>query len=260
MAFRTSFGVTVGWVGLFATGVVTVACGRTVGIGSDQDDAAVRGCSGGAAFCDQSDADVNPDGGTLVDGAPVPPASDGVVACPFGLSVDAGSTSTRTYARSCSSPADCAIAYHREDCCGTERALGVSVSEKSRFVASGGICGDVGPLCSCPALLPLAADDERSTKSDHSDIDVRCVEGACEAYVTTFACGDQSCDSRTQYCDALTPGIALADGGTPPIFYTCKNAPAACAAAPTCACIAPTFPGATCVEPKGRVSVTRMGI
>ncbi|MGH7295315.1 MAG: hypothetical protein ACRELB_10290 [Polyangiaceae bacterium] len=56
-----------------------------------------------------------------------------------------------------------------------------------------------------------------------------------------FACGSHTCTGQ-QFCEVQPPGIAFADGGTPPTAYTCTTVPPACAASPTCACIESTIP------------------
>lgn len=239
-----------------------LACGKTVGIGSDREDAVgPADCGDGATFCtDGGPSDASVDATALDAGSPA--VDDGVVACPYGLPPDGGPApaSTKTYHRSCSTKASCAIGYHLADCCGRAVALGVEASEKPRFEANGRICGNSFVTCDCAAGPTLVEDGEASRSADNSDIDVACVAGACRTYVTNFACGSQSCDSRTQYCDALMPGIALPDGGAPPILYSCRPIPAACTTTPSCACITSTLSTATCTEAKGRVTVTRQGI
>jgi hypothetical protein len=69
------------------------------------------------------------------------------------------------------------------------------------------------------------------------------------------------CDSRTEYCESILPGIRFPDGGTPPTSYTCQPLPASCIGSATCACVAPgaTLP-TTCSDANGRVTVQRAGI
>jgi hypothetical protein len=55
-----------------------------------------------------------------------------------------------------------------------------------------------------------------------------------------FACGTTTC-AGDQFCEVQPPGIAFADGSTPPTAYTCASTPAQCAASPTCACIESTL-------------------
>lgn len=77
-----------------------------------------------------------------------------------------------------------------------------------------------------------------------------------------FACGTQSCDSSTHYCDGLTSGIPFPDGGAAPTQFACKPYPAACTAKASCACIctAPPNPCGSCSESNGEVTVIRQGI
>jgi hypothetical protein len=139
-------------------------------------------------------------------------------------------------------------------------ALGIDPSEKPRFEAPGNICGNSLAVCTCPNGPPQAEDGEKSNFQDGHDMDVACVDGTCQAYVTSFACGARLCDSRTQYCESFTGGIPLPDGGPPATSYSCQPIPAACTTTPRCPCITAGQSGAFCGEEKGRVKVSRLGI
>jgi hypothetical protein len=84
-----------------------------------------------------------------------------------------------------------------------------------------------------------------------------------------FACGSVTC-SGGQFCEVQPPGIASADGGTPPTGYTCVFVPPACAASPTCSCIESTLspsdtcsthiPGVSCMaDGEGHVTIDCIG-
>ena len=93
-------------------------------------------------------------------------------------------------------------------------------------------------------------------------------DGGIDAAATTFGCGLATCTTRQSYCYSYTPGVP---GGTP--SRTCKPISAACASAPTCACVCPPLssgpPGScqgegisascTCTETNGQVVVTCLG-
>jgi hypothetical protein len=204
-------------------------------------------------------------------GAPAP--VDGVVLCPFGLPDDAGGpdAATQTYRRDCTTASDCAIGVHLNNCCGQQIALGVRASEKPRFDDGGG-CGGEPALCECAPGPTLTDDGETTSYNDPVAVTCTmencnsypCTIGRCQSYPAQFACGSNMCDSRTQFCQAYLPGILAADAGGPSIYYQCAPLPAACAAAPSCACV--TAAGGQqvvdhCDEGKhGRVTVTYAGI
>ena len=248
---------------LVTTLAPALACGRVVGLGSDEQETFQNGeCGPGKTVCVDGGAAPTFD---AADSAAMDrgraPVGEGVVKCPFGMPLpgDPSPGMTKTYRRSCATKADCAIGLHVNDCCGTLIALGVETADKPRFDANGNICGNSFPVCACAAGRTVV-DGEMSMFADHHDVDVRCVANACETYLPSFACGERTCDSRTQFCEAFQAGVALPDGGMPPTSYTCSPIPAACAATPDCACITAGTSGVTCAEPKGRVTVTRQGI
>ena len=75
----------------------------------------------------------------------------------------------------------------------------------------------------------------------------------------TFACGSTTC-STSQYCYQFHAGVQPADPNV-----GCNDMPAACAAAPSCACLvansgSPCGTGATCSEQDGGFTVTCLGI
>ena len=84
-----------------------------------------------------------------------------------------------------------------------------------------------------------------------------------------FACGSTTCASD-QFCEVQPPGIAFADGSTPPTAYTCMDLPVQCAGSPTCACIESTLgsqdtcstqtPGVSCIDDgAGHVTIDCLG-
>jgi hypothetical protein len=71
-----------------------------------------------------------------------------------------------------------------------------------------------------------------------------------------FACGNAGCDPTTSYCQVVTGGPVLTDGGSG--GFSCIPLPSSCTAgAATCACVqAVQGIGCGCVEAVGDVTVT----
>lgn len=73
-----------------------------------------------------------------------------------------------------------------------------------------------------------------------------------------FACGEETCDARTQYCDSAVGGQPDTSGEAV-VNYSCVSLPAACADTPTCACLEGTedwSSGSECREEGGALFVT----
>ncbi len=89
---------------------------------------------------------------------------------------------------------------------------------------------------------------------------------ACQVTVDAgpFACGPSlTCDGTQKICIDQAPGIAYADGGTPPDSFSCNPIPSACLSTPTCACVVAQKPCPTqvssCDDTSGGVKVYCMG-
>lgn len=88
-----------------------------------------------------------------------------------------------SFNRSCALASDCAKAIHQINCCGSQRALGLRVSEKARFDAAEKICRGQYPGCGCAAAPTIAEDGKSSADFDGSDIQVDCRAGACTTFI-----------------------------------------------------------------------------
>ena len=78
------------------------------------------------------------------------------------------------------------------------------------------------PVCGCNGeVYPI------DCQAAISGVDVGPAEGC-----TSFPCGADSCEIATEYCQRQ-----ISDVGGEPDTYVCKPLPAACGAAPTCACL-----------------------
>ena len=76
-----------------------------------------------------------------------------------------------------------------------------------------------------------------------------------------FACGPSLTCKGSDYCVDQPPGIAFADGGTPPNSYECIPTPIECNTTSTCGCVSPfaSCQVASCDDPNGNVTVSCLG-
>jgi hypothetical protein len=103
---------------------------------------------------------------------------------------------------------------------------------------SEGYCTSVPLDCLFPADTwePVCGCDGRVRKFDCGDVDL----GPASNCIM-FPCGGLDCDIATQYCERQ-----VSDVGGIPDGYACKPLPAACAGAPSCACVRSETCGAMC--------------
>ena len=83
--------------------------------------------------------------------------------------------------KACKANADCAVAVHQIDCCGTQIATGVSATAKADFEAAESQCKAQFPKCKCPQQ-PTKADDGKTT-ADGKSFQVQCLAGVCKTSV-----------------------------------------------------------------------------
>ncbi len=104
--------------------------------------------------------------------------------------LDAGSTEVQcsarpqvfpTFERACSSAAACFVAHHQIDCCGTQVALGISLSEKSRFEAAEATCRLQHARCACTPA-PTRTDTGQIAPNPQQ-ISVDCRAQICTTFV-----------------------------------------------------------------------------
>jgi len=81
--------------------------------------------------------------------------------------------------KSCSTKADCFIARHTINCCGSQTAVGINVSAKAQFSLAETTCG--GGLCGCVSFATTAEDGQ--SENSGQPIDVDCMRGACSTFV-----------------------------------------------------------------------------
>ncbi len=87
-----------------------------------------------------------------------------------------------TFDRTCDTEADCYVAMHLTDCCGSVRAMGIAVSETPHFDAAEMQCDEMYPACGCASALVTADDD--TTNMSGGELTLACAAGEC---TTTFS-------------------------------------------------------------------------
>jgi hypothetical protein len=126
-----------------------------------------------AAACgNQSSGGSTGGGGTGGNGGSTGSTGSGAVEC-SGAHPDMFPTFDKT----CSADADCFIAFHQTDCCGTRAALGLNSSQKAAFDAAEKTCEMQYPGCGC-AQGPTTTEDGKSSV-DETMIQVKCNAGMC---------------------------------------------------------------------------------
>lgn len=145
--------------------LVLAACGSSSGGNAD----AAATIDGPAAGIDA--------GAAGADAGPTADAAPGT----YSLTCESGATTFPPLDKRCGNPGDCAIAYHQNDCCGSEIAIGVASGSLAAFNAAEADCAAGYPACGC-AAQPTKAEDGRDT-TDGTTIKVACQNGQCTTYV-----------------------------------------------------------------------------
>jgi|GEM_PF-1260620 len=129
------------------------------------------------------------------------------------------------WANSCAVDADCALALHQVNCCGTFVAWGVSASEAPGFATAEAACEASYPHCGCASKPTVAQDGNEGGGTE--TFGVACQQGACRSFVVG---ADPRCRTPAdcpsgQMC--LAPGESLPCG----MCYEPENT---CASDPDC--------------------------
>jgi hypothetical protein len=106
-----------------------------------------------------------------------PPGID-AAAADLLLTCNAGDSTFPVFSRDCQDAADCAIANHQTDCCGSSIATGIAATDLAAFQQSEGACAALFPDCACASQPPLL--DDGTSAINFQTIDVGCSnEGSC---------------------------------------------------------------------------------
>lgn len=84
------------------------------------------------------------------------------------------------FAKTCKADADCFVAIHQIDCCGTKAALGLASTQQTAFTAAEALCEQQYPDCKC-MQQPTVAEDGYTAKD--SEFKAICQAGLCQAVV-----------------------------------------------------------------------------
>ena len=88
-----------------------------------------------------------------------------------------------TFSKLCGSNADCAVALHQINCCGTKVAWGLTVCEMGPFSWAESLCDGQYPGCGCAEFQTMAEDGYSSFTN--SDFVAKCVGGKCRSSIPT---------------------------------------------------------------------------
>ncbi len=91
------------------------------------------------------------------------------------------------FERGCTQDAECGLAFHRSDCCGSIVVRGIRADRLGDFKAAEDTCTAQWPACGCAARISSA--DDGSVSGDPGDFEVRCESGQCLSRVLA-GCGD----------------------------------------------------------------------
>lgn len=106
------------------------------------------------------------------DGGAVDRHPDLATRCPLGVFPD--------FNRFCLQTSDCRVGLHQTDCCGSQRALGLSTADKPLFDAAEVTCRSQWPACGCPSRGIVADDGKTVTAQD--GVGFRCDHNQCTTY------------------------------------------------------------------------------
>jgi len=109
------------------------------------------------------------------DGPPVDASATAVQ-----LACESGSATFPPLEKACDDAADCFIALHMKDCCGTYVAIGLNKTAQTSFTEKEAVCNAGFPACGC-AAGPTAAEDGRNESA--GTIEVSCTSNVCKTYV-----------------------------------------------------------------------------
>ena len=132
--------------------------------------------------CAPKDATIHPGAVELCNG--VDENCDGTVdeGCTGVMCTGVTPTAFPTFDKACTAAADCALVFHRINCCGSKEAWGVNTAVLGDFEAAEAVCRNQYPPCKCAEFAPVA--DDGGSSWDTAAFAVDCVAGQCRTSVT----------------------------------------------------------------------------
>jgi hypothetical protein len=107
-----------------------------------------------------------------------PPADASATA--VQLTCESGGTTFPFLEKGCTTTAECFVAVHTKNCCGTQNAVGLNKVSQAAFGQAESACDAAYPGCCC-AQFPTTAEDGRT--EEFGTIQVQCDIGICTTYV-----------------------------------------------------------------------------
>ncbi len=181
--------------------MLLMGCGGDSGSGADASAGDGGGADAAAADAGSSgdDAGATDGGGALADASVSADASSGDGGATDASTADGGAVDGGAVdgggvcdfvgglSRGCSADANCIVAIHQVDCCGTLTAVGLNHSERDPFDTAEAACLATYPACGCAGSPTTTDSGEIAT--DTSSIQVGCISrgpaGVCMTYVST---------------------------------------------------------------------------
>jgi hypothetical protein len=117
----------------------------------------------------------------------------------FTIQCRPGQVTFPDFDRACEQDAECALAFHQKDCCGSISVMGIRADLLADFQAAEAVCSAQWPACGCASAIPTADDGTSSGNLD--DFGVRCDSGQCRSTVAAGTCGDSATPGDD--CDAV---------------------------------------------------------
>ncbi len=126
-------------------------------------------------------AEIAPDGadGSADTAVDIAPDTTGDTSVP-GVSCGGSPVKFPQFAKTCANDADCFVALHQINCCGTLGAFGLATGEMASFAAAEAQCQAQYPDCKC-AQQPTMGEDGYTTKD--TDFKAVCQASLCRAVV-----------------------------------------------------------------------------
>lgn len=152
---------------------------------------------------------------------------------PPDVSCRAGQVVFPDFERACGLDADCGLAFHQADCCGSIEVRGIRADRLDDFQAAEDVCRAQWPACGCAGRIPTA--DDGSTSGDLGDFEVSCESGQCRSRAVA-GCGDleRRVEEALAVVDACSPGSVCVLREMGPICgsFSCRQVAVAAGASP----------------------------
>ena len=126
-----------------------------------------------------------------------------------------GANAFPSFDRSCAKDADCFVAVHQINCCGTHVAWGLNTSAQAAFAAAEATCESQYPGCGCAAYQTMAEDGYATF--DNSLFAATCDAGTCRSSMPS---GKPDCQAQGGLASPKPVKACTADSDCSFVFKT----------------------------------------